>query len=147
MNDELVEITLHGEIGKVVGEKWSICVSSVAEAMRAIQTNSDGKLFPYLFDSHRRQENYQVIIDDEEVDASDINPSDPRTVSQSELMINRKFKKLDIVPVIEGGIAAPILMGIGLMGAGMMWGMPMLIMIGLKRLIMEKIIIEIISLI
>ena len=69
------------------------------------------------------------------MDASDIDPSDFESVCQSELMLNRKLKRLDIVPVIEGGIAAPILMGIGLMGAGMLAGLPLLIMVGLGLVI------------
>jgi predicted phage tail protein len=135
MNDELVEITLHGELGETIGEKWEICVSSVSEAMRAIQTNSGGKLFPYLFESWKREEKYQVIVDGKTLDTSDIDPSDPETVYNSELMINRKFKKLDIVPVIEGGLFVPILIGAGLLAAGMIFSMPLLIMIGLGLII------------
>ena len=135
MNDELVEITLHGALGEAVGGKWNICVSSIPEAMRAIQINSHGKLFPYFFEAQKREEKYKILVDNKEVDASDIDPSDFESVCQSELMLNRKLKRLDIVPVIEGGIAAPILMGIGLMGAGMLAGLPLFIMGGLGLVI------------
>ena len=135
MSSGLVEIKLHGALGAEIGDTWNLCVNSIPEALRAIHVNCHGRLFPYFFEAEKRREKYQILVDDKEIDASDIDPNNFESVCNSELMLNRKFEKLDIVPVIEGGIAAPILMGIGLMGAGMMAGLPLLIMVGLGLVI------------
>ena len=45
MNNKLVEINLHGVIGKRLGQKqWRLSVSSVGEALHAINTLTNSKL-------------------------------------------------------------------------------------------------------
>ena len=135
-NDQLVKVTLHGELGEAVGGKeWNLAVSSVGEAMRAIQINSSGRLYPYLFEAVKVEKKYKVLVDGKELDTSDIDVNNPETVHSSELLIERKFKKLDVIPVLEGGLFAPVILGAVLMSAGLLIPNMMLVMIGLALLI------------
>ena len=54
MNDKLVNVQLHGVLAEQVGrDTWKIAVSSVGEALRAIESQSK-KLFRNLIENHKK---------------------------------------------------------------------------------------------
>jgi predicted phage tail protein len=104
MNSSLVNIKLHGALGKQVGrESWKMAVSSVGEAMRAIESQSK-KLYKSLIKNDKQNIKYRVLINEKDFlydKEKDINTKEG--VQSSELI--REFKNLesiDIVPVVEG---------------------------------------------
>jgi predicted phage tail protein len=105
----MVSIKLHGKLGSTIGRKWSLDVSSVGEALRAIETNTQ-KLFHYLYTKDREGIEYRVII----------NGRDHKT--EEELVMRfGALKTIDIVPVPSGagknGGLFSILAGVVLIGA------------------------------
>ena len=101
----MTNITLHGEIAEQVGkENWSLNVTSIKEALRAIQVLSKGKLLKYLIGAAEKSVEYKVLVNKREI----INPESislemPESIVNSELvMINEKLDSLDIVPIIKG---------------------------------------------
>jgi len=104
MNSSLVNIKLHGALGKQVGrESWKMAVSSIGEAMRAIESQSK-KLYKSLIKNDKQNIKYRVLINEKDFlydKEKDINTKEG--MQSSELI--REFKNLesiDIVPVIEG---------------------------------------------
>jgi len=101
----MTNITLHGEIAEQVGrENWNLNVTSIKEALRAIQVLSKGKLLKYLIGAAEKSVEYKVLVNKREI----INPENislemPESIVNSELvMINEKLETLDIVPIIKG---------------------------------------------
>tara|TARA_Y100000593_G_scaffold79143_1_gene147176 strand:+ start:1850 stop:2524 length:675 start_codon:yes stop_codon:yes gene_type:complete len=125
----LVDITLHGNLGEVVGEKWKLSVKSIAEAIHAIQMNSGNKLYPEFIKSDKQNIKYKVLVNDEAVYSEPMTIQDTEKILNSELcIIKNNIKTIDIVPVLEGAgdIFESPWMGIFLGGALMMAGMGML---------------------
>ena len=58
---QLTNIYLGGALGKRFGEKWSLAVSSPAEAIRAIDINLRGKLRQYLY-TEGRNKYYKIAL-------------------------------------------------------------------------------------
>ena len=62
MNDKLVNVQLHGVLAEQVGrDTWNIAVSSVGEALRAIESQSK-KLFKNLIKNDKENVKYRVLI-------------------------------------------------------------------------------------
>jgi predicted phage tail protein len=101
----MTSITLHGEIGEIIGRStWKLEVLSIAEALRAIQVLSKGKLFNYLMDASKKNLEYKVLVNERELlFEKEISTNDPDSIFSSELVMNNKnLKSLDIVPIIVG---------------------------------------------
>jgi predicted phage tail protein len=49
METKLTKVFLHGRLGKLYGKEWSLAVRSPAEAIRAINANTQGKLRNQLY--------------------------------------------------------------------------------------------------
>jgi len=101
----MTSITLHGEIAQQVGrEKWNLKVSSIKEAMRAIQVLSKGKLLKYLISAAEKSIEYKILVNKREIIAAEnISLEKPDSIINSELMmINEKLETLDIIPIIKG---------------------------------------------
>ena len=104
MNNNLVNVQLHGVLADQVGRgTWEIAVSSVGEALRAIESQSK-KLFRNLIENHKKNIKYRVLINkkdflyDEEKDLST-----REGINSSELVRNyKKIESIDIVPILEG---------------------------------------------
>ena len=138
----LVDITLHGNLGEVVGEKWKLSVKSIAEAVHAIQINSDNKLYPELIKSDKQNIKYKILVNNEQIYSEPLEAHETQKILNSELCIlKNNIKTIDIVPVLEGAgdiFESPIV-GIFLGGVMMMAGLgmlgfaanPMLLMAGL----------------
>ena len=101
----MTNITLHGEMGEQVGrEHWTLNVSSIKEALRAIQVLSKGKLLRYLVGAADKSVEYKVLVNKREMmSAEEVCLEKPESIFNSELvMINEKLDSLDIVPIIKG---------------------------------------------
>lgn len=101
----MVDITLHGQLGKAIGETWKLDVKSVSEAIRAIQVLSQRKLFKFLCDNDKLGIGYHVVINGDrfEADGEQLKPDQVDRIRDSELCIPRgNLETIDIVPVIQG---------------------------------------------
>ena len=101
----MTNVTLHGEIAEYVGrEHWTLKVSSIKEALRAIQVLSKGKLLRYLIGAAEKSVEYKVIVNKREMmSAEEVCLEKPESIFNSELVIiNEKLDSLDIVPIIKG---------------------------------------------
>lgn len=109
----LRKIKLFGKLGKLFGTEWELNVSSVGEALRAININTKGALEKYL-SGNGAQKHYKVCIKNKK-----------NTLLKEE--INTKYEDGDIfiIPTIKGsgknGIFQTIL-GIVLIVVGVIWG-------------------------
>lgn len=100
----LTQIKLHGQLGKVVGENWKLAVSSVSEAIRAIEILSKRKLYKYLHKSDEEGIKYKILINEREFDAGkELSVEDLDAIKNSELAMPFKdLKSVDIIPIFEG---------------------------------------------
>jgi len=110
MNDQLVEIKLHGVLAKQVGkEVWNLAVSSVGEAVRALESQSK-KLYKNLIKNDKKNIKYRVLINEKDFlfdEEKDINTQEG--INSSELVREyQDLKSIDIVPVVEGADAKDI---------------------------------------
>ena len=116
MNDNLVEIKLHGELGKAIGKTWNLNVSSVAEAIHAIEMMSGRKISQYfLANEGMCDQKYEVLINDKTIhvdeelqkETKDFTEKTIEKIKESELVIQRRdLKTIDLVPVLEGNMPA-----------------------------------------
>lgn len=121
---KLTNIRLHGELGREMGKEiWNLDVSSVGEAVRAIEILSKRKLYKYLLEKDKDGLQYKILINEREIDTSKIDKEKIETIEASEL--NLKFgelKTIDIIPVIQGagkgGSIASIVVGVVLVVVG-----------------------------
>ncbi len=123
----LVQINLHGQLGEAVGASWRLAVSSVGEAIRAIDTNTKRALTKFLYEKDQEGLRYRVLINERDcLYPEEPNVSQPETVTNSELCMNhRNLRTIDIVPVIEGGKKVfTIVLGAVLVIAGFFVGGP-----------------------
>ena len=108
MRKNLVDVHLHGSLGKGVGRKhWKLGVKTVAEACRAIDMLSKRNFTKHLLKQHEDASNgvkYRVLINEKEFMAEETPCVEkPETIYNSELCIEHEdLKRIDIVPVIEG---------------------------------------------
>ena len=110
MNDQLVEIKLHGVLAEQVGrEVWNLAVSSVGEAVRALESQSK-KLYKNLIKNDKKNIKYRVLINEKDFlfdEEKDINTKEG--LNSSELVREyQNLKSIDIVPVVEGADAKDI---------------------------------------
>jgi len=148
MKKNLTKIRLFGFLSKEVGKKeWNLKVRSVGEALRAINILTKNKLNHVIEDHGRMTQRYKVIINGKthRNDIPDIE-NKPGDVVTSDLMIRKKSKSIDIVPVVEGAgkslmdfalvvigvilIIIGIILIVGSGGTGSPWGVA-LIMAGI----------------
>jgi len=110
MNNKIVDVHLHGALIEGVGrEHWRLGVTSVAEAIRAIDMLSERKLTKHLMMTHKGDANevqYKILVNDRPFLAEEKPCTErPETIINSELCIERtdgSLKRIDIVPVLEG---------------------------------------------
>lgn len=102
---ELVNITLHGKIGKEVGEHWRLAVESVAEAIHAINVLGKHKFNKFLSRKENVNAEYRVLINGEDfISEKPLNtPDSIENIKGSNLAIPiTELKSIDIIPIIEG---------------------------------------------
>ena len=119
----LVSINLHGILGENVGKTWRLAVSSVGEALNAIEVLSKHKLYNFLHNLDKKGQKYQVLINKSPfVSSKPITENNVNDVKETELMmkLGKKLKSIDIIPVLEGadkGILG-IILGVVLIAVG-----------------------------
>ena len=117
----LTSIKIHGILGEQIGKsEWSLSVSSVDEAIRAIESNCR-KLYKHLIENDKKNIKYRVLINEKDIshdESKDINTLEGLT--SSELIVKKSnLETIDIVPVIEGASDwIPVIAGIALMATG-----------------------------
>lgn len=109
----MVKVNLHGYLGEELGKEWELEVSSVAEAFRAIEANTQ-KFNKILIDQAEKNAKYEILINNRPVwvpnadklpqENKEIKKEHYTSLCQSEMCMNlgKKLETIDIVPVIEG---------------------------------------------
>ena len=99
----MLKVCLHGLLGNEFGETWDLKVSSVSEAVRAIEANTN-KLYKFLRQKDKEGIAYKIIAGDPENKKSQI-------LSEADLQLNISSKKeIHIIPCVSG--AGDFLMGL-----------------------------------
>ena len=99
----MLKVCLHGLLGDEFGETWNLKVSSVSEAVRAIEANTK-KLYDFLRAKDLDGIAYKIIL-------GDPNGEDKRYLSEEDLGIDISHKKeVHIIPCASG--AGDFLMGL-----------------------------------
>ena len=99
----LTKVNFHGNLGKRLGKNsWKLAVSSVKEAFHAVNILTERKLSKILLEDHEKRLKYQVKINNKPIDSSNFDINDLSTILNSELCINTKIEKIDIIPLLEG---------------------------------------------
>jgi predicted phage tail protein len=138
--EDLTTIKLHGVLADQVGvDVWNLKVSSVSEALRAIDTMCQRKLTLAIVHNEKQHIKYQVLVDEKNLFSESIETAEQ--VKSSELFLQKKMKRIDIVPVIEGAgddfkDMAMILGGALMFGMGWGMGSPGLMQLGLYTLLL-----------
>ena len=108
----LVKVKLHGVLGKKLKQKeWHLKVSSVSEALYAINVNTDFKLRKILMDHQKNNIKYGVCVNEKAVENAN------RIKDNSLFLKHKNLESIDIIPVVEGksmGLISTII------GAGML---------------------------
>lgn len=86
----LRKIKLYGKLGKLCGKEWELDVSTVGEAIRAINFNTKGKLEQYLT-TDGALKHYKVCVKNKK-----------NTISKEEINIPNESGDIYIIPVIKG---------------------------------------------
>ena len=99
----LVTVNLHDSLGEFMGRKsWQLKVNSAAEAIRAIDTMSGGRLFKYLGDEKNSSKEYEVLVNEKYLNPPK-NIESLEDIKNSELMMSYDtLDTIDIVPSISG---------------------------------------------
>jgi len=116
----MVKITLHGKLGEDIGKEWNLEVSSVNEALRAIEANTR-KLRKWVIDNKNYE--YHIVLNKKILDI----PNDPLKIPESEMFCvykKNQLKSIDLIPGIVGAAwddwfgYAEVIGGIGAVAAG-----------------------------
>lgn len=120
----MVKITLHGKLGEDIGKEWNLEVSSVNEALRAIEANTR-KLRKWIIDNKNYE--YHILLNKKILDI----PNDPLKIPESEMFCvykKNQLKSIDLIPSIVGAGwndwwgYAEVIGGIGSVAAGVTAG-------------------------
>lgn len=110
----MIKVNLHGKLGKDLGETWELEVSSVSEALRAIEANTR-KLRQWLI-NYKDEYEYEILVDQENLFIKEPKFKSIEDAKNSEFFLNieNKVKKIDIIPRIvgSGGGFGQILVGL-----------------------------------
>lgn len=109
----MVKVKLHGSLGQEIGEEWELEVSTVAEAFRAIEANTQ-KLTKFFINQAEQNAKYEILINNRPLwvpkaesmplDLKDVRKEHFKMVSQSEMYMDfgKQLKTIDVVPILEG---------------------------------------------
>lgn len=131
---QLTKITFHGNLAEALGQKdFELKVQNVAEGLRAVDIISKRKLAKAIVENEKQNIKYKVLTDEKPLFSENIDKIEK--IKNSELFINKKYKTIDIVPVLEGAgdDAKDLTMVIGgglLFGMGYADGNTMMMVIG-----------------
>ena len=100
---ELTKITFHGSLGEKIGRKtWELNIASPSEGLRAVDTMSKRKLSRAIMENEKLNVKYKVLVDDNNLFTESVETKEE--VMNSAMFINRKYKTIDIIPVLEGAL-------------------------------------------
>lgn len=108
----MVNVFLHGKLGKKFGKKWVLEISSPLEAIKAIDANRDGFL-KYLMEKSKEKTKYVVLLDKKPL----------REQAELKIQINEEIENIHFFMAPEGGIGQ--ILG-GLLGMAGGWGASLL---------------------
>jgi len=117
MNQEnKVKVTFRGHLANDVGSSFELFVKSASEAIHAVNTLTDGKLFRSLNKEENKKREYRVLINGEDFTSEKPlnDESNAEAILTSSLAIKSdNIKTVEIIPLIEfgdnGGIFTTIL--------------------------------------
>jgi len=106
--NKLVNVKFHGNIWGDLKANYNLAVSSVGEAIYAIDTLNKRKLTKQLLGNDKKNIKYRVLINGRDfVCQEPLSLEKPETITNSELvMIRKNLQNIDIVPVLEGADGA-----------------------------------------
>lgn len=100
----MTKITLHGNLSEKVGRKvWNLSVSSVKEAIRAIESQSK-KLYKAFISNDKKDIKYRILINGKDFlfdESKNVNSAEGLNASELAMALP-KIKTIDFVPVFEG---------------------------------------------
>jgi len=105
MKKKLVNIKLHGHLGKKLKKpNWKLAISSVGEAINAINNLTSEKLKRLLIKDHKNDIRYNVLINGNDFEhEKELDINNPETIADSELCVKGDYiETIDIIPVIQG---------------------------------------------
>lgn len=109
----MIKVNLHGKLGEEIGSEWELDVSTVAEALRAIEANTK-KLRKWII-NYKDVYAYHIFVNKSSL-FQEIKPLNNTTdVINSEFFLNikEKIQVIDLVPVIQGsGSIMQIIVGV-----------------------------------
>jgi predicted phage tail protein len=101
--NNLVDIKFHGELGEVLKKDYKLAVSSVKEALHAVNRLSGKKLSKYFIQSDNFHKCYRILVNGKDIVGPCKKLDTPEKISQSEFIVKRSnIKTIDIIPVIQG---------------------------------------------
>lgn len=99
----LTQVQLGGTLGKKFGRNWNLDCNSPAEALRLIDANKPG-LLNWMRRNVNAYDRYHIVVENEDGTKEEL--------SESTYTMQRKAKKIRIVPIIAGaGAVARIIIG------------------------------------
>jgi predicted phage tail protein len=119
----MIRVNLHGRLGKDLGESWELEVSSVAEALKAIEANTR-KLRRWIID-YQNDFRYEILINKTNLFTEEPNFKSINEIKNSEffLNLNENIEVIDIVPHIQGaGPVGKIITGVFTVAAAIVVG-------------------------
>lgn len=96
----MIDITLHGILGKKLGKNWQLDVDSVFEIFEAVEANNQ-KINKYFSDFKKFVSHFVVYIDGKMM---------PAHLLKSKILENGN--RVEILPVIQGGGVTLVVIGI-----------------------------------
>lgn len=98
----MITVNLHGKLGKELGETWELDVSSVAEALHAIDVNT--KRLRHWLINYKDEYEYEILVDKNNLFTENKDIKNIEEIKNSEFCLNIKDKiqTIDIVPYIVG---------------------------------------------
>ena len=142
MENGLTKITLHGDLAKATGQKvYDLKVDSFAEALRAVDVLSKRKFMKKVYDNEKQNVKYKILVDDKNLLSKPVNTIEE--IKNSEMFMNKKMSRIDIVPVLEGaggggGDSKDTLLLVGgalMIGAGIAMQSGLLVQLGIFAMI------------
>jgi len=102
----MIKVNLHGKLGKDLGESWELDISSVAEAIRAIEANSRS-LRKWIINNIEKYE-YVILVNHQSfISKKEFKSIEELKNSEFYLNLDHKIKQIDIIPRIIGALDSP----------------------------------------
>jgi len=99
MNKNLVKINIHGVVGKKLGRKtWELSVSSVQEALHAINTMTNSKFRVIINSLARKGVKFSIRVNNNTLTDNGNEETSPLNIKYKNL------KTIDVAPVVEGAM-------------------------------------------